>query len=141
MALFDFGLSTVCLCSFEPLHQPATSLGSQKPRKRKSTKDYVRIYQRKMQNKPNSPNVQMNLTFFIAMYYAIFASLTKVKNKPNQTQLSPKTQFFQRPKMLYFQSKIPVFARLRSFTFVFDDFLAEFNTLKGDGIISLIYAS
>jgi hypothetical protein len=44
------------LCPFEPLHQPATSLGSQKPRKRKSTNYYVRIYQKKMQNKPNFPH-------------------------------------------------------------------------------------
>ena len=60
-------------------------------RNRKSTKDYVRIYQQNMQNKPNSPNVQMNASLFITMNYTIFASLTKVKNKPNsnpiQTQL------------------------------------------------------
>jgi hypothetical protein len=47
-----------------------------------------------MQNKPNSPNVQMNTSLFITMNYAIFASLTKVKNKAKQTQLKPKqTQF------------------------------------------------
>ncbi len=39
-----------------------------------------------MQNKPNSPNVQMNVTNLITMNYAIWASLTIVKNKPNQTQ-------------------------------------------------------
>ena len=37
-------------------------------------------------NKPNSPIVQTNVTLFTEMNYAIFASLTKVKNKPNQTQ-------------------------------------------------------
>jgi len=37
-------------------------------------------------NKPNSPNVQMNASLLITMNYTIFASLTKVKNKPNQTQ-------------------------------------------------------
>jgi len=42
-----------------------------------------------MQNKPNSPIVQMNASLFTAMNYAIFASLTKVKNKPNQTQSNP----------------------------------------------------
>jgi len=36
-----------------------------------------------MQNKPNSPIVQMNSTYLITMNYAIFTSLTKVKNKPN----------------------------------------------------------
>jgi hypothetical protein len=40
-------------------------------------------------NKPNSPNVQMNANFFITMNYTIFTSLTKVKNKPNQTQNKP----------------------------------------------------
>jgi hypothetical protein len=46
-----------------------------------------------MPNKPNSPNVQMNLTRFIAINYAILTSLTKVKYKPNtnpiQTQTKP----------------------------------------------------
>ncbi len=37
-------------------------------------------------NKPNSPNVQMNTSFFITMNYTIFTSLMKVKNKPNQSQ-------------------------------------------------------
>jgi len=40
-------------------------------------------------NKPNSPIVQMNLSYLSTMNYAIFASLTKVKNKPNQTQSNP----------------------------------------------------
>ena len=46
-----------------------------------------------VQNKPNSPIVQTYVTFFKKMIYTIFASLTKVKSKPNskpkQTQ-SPK---------------------------------------------------
>jgi len=37
-------------------------------------------------NKANSPIVQTDLTSFTTMNYTIFASLTKVKNKPNQTQ-------------------------------------------------------
>ena len=45
-------------------------------------------------NKPNSPIVQLNVSIFITMNYAIFTSLTKVKNKPNsnpkQTQFKPK---------------------------------------------------
>ena len=36
-----------------------------------------------MQNKPNSPNVQINASLLITMNYENFASLTKVKNKPN----------------------------------------------------------
>jgi len=52
------------------------------------------------ENKPNSPNVQMNLSLFTTMNYTIFASLTKVKNKPNQTQYKPKTNPIpERPKM------------------------------------------
>ena len=38
------------------------------------------------ENKPNSPIVQMNVTYFMTTIYAIFTSLTEVKNKPNQTQ-------------------------------------------------------
>jgi hypothetical protein len=53
-----------------------------------------------MQNKPNSPNVQLNLTLFITMIYTIFTSLTKVKNKPNQTQNKPNSNpIAERPKM------------------------------------------
>ena len=47
------------------------------------------------QNKPNSPIVQMDLTLFITMNYAIFASLIEVKNKPNQTQYKPNTNPIQ----------------------------------------------
>ncbi len=51
-------------------------------------------------NKPNSPNVQMNASLFITMIYTIFASLTKVKNKPNQTQYKPNSNpIAERPKM------------------------------------------
>jgi poly-beta-hydroxyalkanoate depolymerase len=38
-------------------------------------------------NKPNSPIVQTDVTSFITMNYAIFASLTKVKNKPNSNPI------------------------------------------------------
>ena len=54
-----------------------------------STKYYVRNYLRNMQNKPNSPNVQILLTSFIIMIYTIFISLTKVKNKPNSNPNKP----------------------------------------------------
>jgi len=42
-----------------------------------------------MQNKPNSPNIQIPLTSFIIMIYTIFISLTKVKNKPNSNPIKP----------------------------------------------------
>jgi len=45
-----------------------------------------------MQNKPNSPIVQMDINPFITMNYPVFASLTKVKNKPNQTQYKPNSK-------------------------------------------------
>ena len=48
----------------------------------KTTKSNTKI----MRNKPNSPIVQTDVTSFIKMIYTISASLTKVKNKPNQTQ-------------------------------------------------------
>jgi len=51
-------------------------------------------------NKPNSPIVQTDVTFFTTMYYTNFASLTKVKNKPNQTQFKANTNpIVERPKM------------------------------------------
>jgi hypothetical protein len=48
-----------------------------------------------MQNKPNSPIVQTDVTSFITMNYPILTSLTKVKNKPKQTQLKPKQSQFK----------------------------------------------
>ena len=53
--------------------------------KGKITKSYITF----SENKPNSPNVQMNASLLITMNYAIFTSLTKVKNKPKQTQFWP----------------------------------------------------
>ena len=57
--------------------------------KEKITKSYITF----SENKPNSPIVQLNASLFITMIYAISASLTKVKNKPNsnpiQTQSNP----------------------------------------------------
>jgi hypothetical protein len=55
--------------------------------KLRCTKKFVRIYQRTMPNKPNSPIVQMHLTSFITVNYAIFASPTKVKFKPNSNPI------------------------------------------------------
>jgi len=43
-------------------------------------------------NKPNSPIVQTNLTNLITMSYAIFISLTKVKNKPNSNPIAEWTK-------------------------------------------------
>jgi hypothetical protein len=60
-----------------------------------STNSYVRIYQQIMQNKPNSPNVQMNVTNLITMNYTIFVSLMKVKNKPNSNPIKAKTKPIQ----------------------------------------------
>ena len=55
-----------------------------------------------MRNKPNSPNVQTDVTSFIKMNYTIFTSLTKVKNKPNQTQLNLSSNVLVgEPKQIY----------------------------------------
>jgi hypothetical protein len=51
------------------------------------TKEYVRKNQQIMPNKPNSPIVQIHLTCFLTILYAIFISLTKVKNKPNSNPI------------------------------------------------------
>jgi len=54
-----------------------------------------------MQNKPNSPNVQMNLTYLSTMNYVIFTCLTKVKNKPNSNPIKPcpeRSRMGQSPK-------------------------------------------
>ncbi len=95
--------------------------------KTQSTNSYVRIYQLFMRNKPNSPNVQMNLTFFTTMNYAIFASLTKVKNKANsnpiQTQLSQLKPILgpnkanSNPKQTQFQTNSSSVNGLKYFSF------------------------
>jgi hypothetical protein len=59
--------------------------------KGKITKSYITF----SENKPNSPIVQLSLTLFIAMMYAIFTSLTKVKNKPNSNPIKPNLSQFQ----------------------------------------------
>jgi len=60
-------------------------VGKSKEKSTKSANTFCR-------NKPNSPIVQMNLNNLTAMNYAIFSSLTKVKNKPNQTQFKANTK-------------------------------------------------
>ena len=45
-----------------------------------------------MQNKPNSPIVQTNVTNLITMNYTILNCLTKVKTKPIQTQNKPNSR-------------------------------------------------
>jgi len=55
-------------------------VGKSKEKSTKSANTFCR-------NKPNSPNVQMNLNNLTAMNYAIFTSLTKVKNKPNSNPI------------------------------------------------------
>ena len=65
-----------------------------------STKYYVRIYQRIMQNKPNFQKSQMNLSILSKMDYENFIPLVDHKNKPNQTQFKPNTKPIpEMPKM------------------------------------------
>ncbi len=80
-----------------------------------------------MQNKANSPIVQMNVTGLIAMNYTIFTSLTKVKNKPNskpiQTQLSQLKPILgpnkanSNPKQTQFQTNSSSVNGLKYFSF------------------------
>ena len=55
----------------------------------RSTKDYVRIYQRIMQNKPNFQDTQMNVNLYNATDYENKRNRTLGQNKPNQSQLKP----------------------------------------------------
>jgi len=48
-----------------------------------STKHYVRIYQRIMQNKPNFRKSQMNVNSLLTIDYKKYIPLAGQKNKPN----------------------------------------------------------
>jgi hypothetical protein len=79
----------LCLCPFEPLHQPAQSLGIQMPRKRNSTKEYVRIYKLFMQNKANFRAIIISVSSFITSKYEILSAGSDQKTNPIQTQSKP----------------------------------------------------
>jgi len=53
-----------------------------------STKYYVRIYQRIMQNKPNFQNSQMNLSFYSTRDYENKRNWTLGQNKPKTNPIS-----------------------------------------------------
>ena len=74
---------------FEPVHQPAKRPGIRKPRKRNSTKDYVRIYKLFMQNKPNLRDDKMNISLDMTTIYMNFPADSGQKTKPIQTQFNP----------------------------------------------------
>ncbi len=83
---------------FETLPQPAQSPGIRLPRKRNSTKEYVRIYKLFMQNKANFGNDKISINTFVIMRYVNLIAWLVPKNKANsnpiQTQFNPKqTQF------------------------------------------------
>ena len=61
-----------------------------------STKYYVRIYQRIMQNKPNFQKSQMNLSILSKMDYENFIPLVGRKNKPNSNPIQ--TQYKANPR-------------------------------------------
>jgi hypothetical protein len=56
-----------------------------------STKNYVRIYQQIMQNKPNVKDVKIYVSPFTKIVYVKIDTWLNRKNKPNQTQFKPKT--------------------------------------------------
>jgi len=62
----------------------------------RSTKYYVRNYQRIMQNKPNSLNVQIFINIYDKKDYKNFISLAGYKNKPNSNPIKPN---FKKDKM------------------------------------------
>jgi len=59
----------------------------------RNTKDYVRIYQRIMQNKPNLPDAQMNISSSVTMHYENTSDWTLVESKPKQTQFQTRQRF------------------------------------------------
>jgi hypothetical protein len=61
-----------------------------------STKYYVRNYQRNMQNKPNSPNVQIYINLYYIKDYQNFIPLAGYKNKP---KTNPNKPNFRKAKM------------------------------------------
>jgi hypothetical protein len=84
-------------------------------------KEYVRIYQQKMQNKPNVKDAKMNVTSFITSKYAKLDNWLNQTNKPNQTQFKPKrSQFPKGQKMnvnVYYSvgyNKITAFRRKKT---------------------------
>ncbi len=54
-----------------------------------STKDYVRNYQRIMQNKPNFRKAQMNVSNIMTRNYKNFIPLAEQKNKANSNPIKP----------------------------------------------------
>jgi len=54
-----------------------------------STNYYVRNYQRNMQNKPNSLNVQIYINIYDTKDYKNFIPLAGYKNKPNSNPIKP----------------------------------------------------
>jgi len=81
---------------------PYWGLGKTKPIK---VNNQSSLITNQLEGKPNSPIVRTDLTSFTTTIYTIFASLTKVKNKPNQTQYkanSPKAKN-ERKYLSYFR--------------------------------------
>jgi hypothetical protein len=55
----------------------------------RSTKYFVRNYQRIMQNKPNFRKAKMNVNLYITTYYEKFVPLAGQKNKPKTNPNKP----------------------------------------------------
>ena len=55
----------------------------------KTTKNFVRNYQRNMRNKPNSLNVQIYINIYDKKDYKNFIPLAGQKNKPNSNPIKP----------------------------------------------------
>jgi len=72
-----------------PEFTPGVCLLAFLPGEIQSTKYYVRIYQRIMQNKPNSPNVQIYINVYDTKIYTNFIPLAGYKNKPNSNPIKP----------------------------------------------------
>ena len=62
----------------------------------RSTKDYVRNYKRFMQNKPNFPDTQMNVSIYLQTAYENKRDWTIGQNKPNSNPIKPNFTYPQR---------------------------------------------
>ena len=75
------------------LTQP--KLAAQPSNEIKSTKNYVRNYQKIMQNKANFRKPKMNVYSLITMNYKNFVPLIGYKNKPNSNPIKPNLRIAQ----------------------------------------------
>ena len=71
------------------LKQPKSRIYKNTTYETRPTKDYVRIYQQNMRNKPNFPDAQMNVNIYSTKVYKNETAFRQGKNKPNSNPIKP----------------------------------------------------